>query len=181
MEDEKTLIKKAQEGDNSAFEKIYNKYFQKVYRYCRINTNNDELAKDICQESFVKAWSRIKDFKMDGQWSFQAFLFTIARNKIIDYSRKKKEFSFAEFENITTDEDLYENIDKKQDIQRVKMVLSKLNSTDRQIVVLRYFEEMSSGEVAKILGIRDGALRVRTFRVMNKLKDIFEALYGQRN
>jgi RNA polymerase sigma-70 factor (ECF subfamily) len=181
MEDEKTLIKKAQNGDDGAFEKIYNKYFQKVYRYCCINTNNVEIAKDICQESFVKAWEKIKDFKMEGQWSFQAFLFTIARNKIIDDSRKKNEFSLDEFENTTTSEDLYSEIDKKQDIQRVKMILSKLEPIDRQIVLLRYFEEMSSGEVAKILGIKDGALRVRTFRIMHKLKDIFEALYGQRN
>jgi RNA polymerase sigma-70 factor (ECF subfamily) len=181
MEDDKTLIKRAQKGESDAFEKIYNKYFQKIYRYCRINTNNEELAKDICQESFVKAWKKLKDFKMEGQWSIQAFLFTIARNQIIDHSRKKKDLPLDEYENITTSEDLYHEVDKRQDILRVKKILSKLDETDRQIVLLRYFEEMSSGEVANILGIKDGSLRVRTFRVMHKLKDIFEALYGQRN
>ena len=66
-------------------------------------------------------------------------------------------------------------------VQRVREVLSKLEDIDRQIILLRYFEEMSSQEVAKILGLKDGALRVRTFRVMQKMKDIFEALYGKRN
>ncbi len=177
MEDEKTLIKRAQKGDLEAFGTIYKKYFQKLYRYCKFNTKNDEHAKDICQETFVKALKKIKDFKTDGQWSIQAFLFTIARNLIIDATRKKKEFALEEFENLPDQSDLYEEQDRKDDIKRVRTVLSKLEEVERQIILLRYFEEMSSQEVAHILGIKDGALRVRTFRVMQKMKDIFEALY----
>ncbi len=181
MEDEKLLIKKAQKGDTEAYGVIYKKYFQKLYRYCKFNTKSDEHAKDICQESFVKAWKKLKDFKTEGQWSIQAFLFTIARNLIIDATRKKKEFALEEFESLPDEKDLYEEIDRKQDITRVRNVLSKLEDFERQIILLRYFEEMSSQEVAHILGVKDGALRVRTFRVMQKMKDIFETLYGTRN
>lgn len=181
MEDEKTLIKKAQKGDTEAYGVIYKKYFQKLYRYCKFNTKSDEQAKDICQESFVKAWKKLRDFKTEGQWSIQAFLFTIARNLIIDATRKKKEFALEEFESLPDEQDLYEEIDRQQDISRVRNVLSKLEDFERQIILLRYFEEMSSQEVAHILGVKDGALRVRTFRVMQKMKDIFEALYGTRN
>lgn len=181
MEDEKTLIKKAQKGDTQAYGIIYKKYFQKLYRYCKFNTKNDEHAKDICQESFVRAWKKLKDFKTDGQWSIQAFLFTIARNLIIDATRKKKEFALEEFENLDDGSDLYEEHDRQQDIVKVRTVLSKLDDIERQIILLRYFEEMPSAEVSHILGMKDGALRVRTFRVMQKMKDIFEALYGTRN
>lgn len=181
MEDEKILIKKAQEGDADAYGQIYKKYFHKLYRYCKFNTKNDEHAKDICQEAFVKAWKKLSDFKTDGQWSIQAFLFTIARNLIIDASRRKKEFGLEEYENLPTGQDLYEEIDKKEDIKKVRTVLSKLDDIERQIILLRYFEEMPSSEVAQILGVKDGALRVRTFRVMQKMKDIFETLYGNRN
>ena len=181
MDDELTLIKKAREGDSDAYGEIYKKYFQKIYRYCKINLKNEESAKDICQESFVKAWKKIKDFNTDGQWSIQAFLFTIARNLIIDHARKKKEYNLEEFEELSTKEDLYEDLDRKQDIQKVRIALSKLEDTEKQIVILRYFEEMSSQEVAQILGVTDGAIRVRIFRVMQKLKEILETLYGQRN
>jgi RNA polymerase sigma-70 factor (ECF subfamily) len=181
MEDEKILIKKAQKGDKQAYGEIYKKYFQKIYRYCKFNTNNEELAKDICQESFVKAWKKIKDFKTEGQWSIQAFLFTIARNLIIDFSRKKKEYALDQAENVAAITDLYEDLDKKNEIEQVRNALSKLDDLERQIIILRYFEEMPSAEVAKILNVNDGALRVRTYRVMQKLKDIFEALYGKRN
>ena len=181
MNEEEYLIKKAQKGDKEAYGQLYKKYFQKIYRYCKFNTESDEVAKDICQESFVKAWKKIKDFKTEGNWSLQSFLFTIARNLIIDRVRKKKEYSLEQFEELPSEYDLYEQIDKKLEVQRVREVLSKLEDIDRQIILLRYFVEMSSQEVAKILGLKDGALRVRTFRVMQKMKDIFEALYGKRN
>lgn len=181
MNEEENLIKKAQKGDADAYGELYKKYFQKIYRYCKFNTDNNEVAKDICQESFVKAWKKLKDFKTEGNWSLQSFLFTIARNLIIDRVRKKKEYALEQFEELPSEYDLYEEVDKGQDVQRVREVLSKLEDMDRQIIILRYFEEMSSQEVAAILGIKDGALRVRTFRVMQKMKDIFEALYGKRN
>lgn len=180
MED-KELVIRAQKGEKEAFGLLYQKYFQKIFRYCKFNTKNEELAKDICQESFVKAYKKLQDFKTDGQWSIQAFLFTIARNLIIDHSRKKKESSIEEYENLESSENLYDNFEKKETIFKVRSVLAKLDDIERQIILLRYFEEMSAHEVAKIIGINDGALRVRTYRVMQKLKDIFEGQYGKRN
>ncbi len=180
MED-KELVKRAQKGEKDAFGLLYQKYFQKVFRYCKFNTKNEELAKDICQESFVKAYKKIKDFKTDGLWSFQSFIFTIARNLIIDNSRRKKEATLEEIENLQSSENLYDQIERSEDVEKVRTVLSKLEDVEKQIVILRFFEDMSSQEVAKILGIKDGALRVRTFRVTQKMKEIFESLYGKRN
>lgn len=179
--DDKELIKRAQEGSRQAFGDLYKKYFQKIYRYCKFNTSNDEIAKDICQESFLKAYKKLKEFKTDGTWSFQAYLFTIARNLIIDASRKKREINIDEYENLESNENLYDNIEKKEIVKKVRVVISKLDEIERQIVILRFFEELPSLEVAKILNMNDGALRVRTHRVMQKLKDIFEVLYGKRN
>lgn len=180
MED-KELVKRAQKGDKEAFGSIYKKYFQKVYRYCKFNVTHDELAKDISQETFVKAYKKIESFKMDGQWSIQAYLFAIARNLIIDNSRKKKEANIDELENLVDATDLINDFDRRENVKKVQNVLSKLDETDRQIVILRYFEELPSQEVAKILGIKDGALRVRTFRIMQKIKEIFKKLYGASN
>lgn len=179
--DESQLIEKAKNGDKIAFGHLYQKYFQKIYRYCKINLYDDELAKDICQESFVRAYKKLKDFKIDGQWSIQAFLFAIARNLIIDFTRKKKNFNIDNFENLESSENLYDEFEKSQNIKKVKNILSKLKEEEKQIVILRYFEELPSQEVAKILKINDGALRVRTFRLMQKMKDLYESLYGRNN
>lgn len=176
------LIQSAQKGDKDAYGKIYQLYYKKIFRYCSFNVGDAQTAQDICQETFVKAWKKIKEFKMDKpDWSIQAFLFAIARNLIIDRSRHKKEVSIENFEEIETHEDFYEDIDRKTDVQRLKKAISKLEEIEKQIVILRFFEEMDSKEVAKILKIKDGALRVRQSRILQKLKDIMEALYGSRN
>lgn len=181
MED-KELIKKAQIGNKEAYGELYKKYFKKIYRYCSFNTNHDELAKDITQETFVKAWIKIKDFELKENWSLQAFLFTIARNLIIDQSRRKKELQIDEFENnLETDENLVDDFDKKEDIKKIKTALSKLDEVERQIIILRYFEEMDTKDVAQVIGIKDGALRVRIHRVLEKLKVIMDHEYGKRN
>lgn len=181
MEEDKQLIELAKKGNKEAFGKIYTKYFQKIYRYCKFNTSSEQLAQDICQESFVKAYKKLSSFTTDGQWSIQAFLFAITRNLIIDNSRKKKEANIEDFENLEGTYDIYEQFEKQDNIKKVRYALSKLNEEDRQIIILRYFEDMSSFEVAKILDINDGALRVRTHRVIQKLKDIYDRLYGKRN
>lgn len=182
MEEEvRHLIEKAKQGDKEAFGKIYELYYKKIFRYCSFNTYDREIAQDICQEIFVKAWNKIKDFKMEANWSIQAFLFAIARNLIIDRTREKKEVNVEQFEEIESSEDLYEELNKKTDVENISNALSKLDEIERQIIILRFFEEMDSKEVAKILKIKDGALRVRQGRILQKLKDIMEVLYGRTN
>lgn len=176
------LIQNAQRGDREAFGKIYQLYYRKIFRYCSFNVEDREAAQDICQETFVKAWKSLKNFQISKpNWSIQAFLFKIARNLIIDRSRAKKEVSLADNEEIEGKIDLYEDLDRKNNAIRIKKALSKLEEIERQIIILRFFEEMDSKEVANILSINDGALRVRQSRILQKLKDIMEALYGNRN
>lgn len=78
------------------------------------------------------------------------------------------------YQEIETDDDLVEKLSRNENIDRVKRVLAKLSEKDRQIVILRYFEEMSHKEMASILGVREGALRVRTVRVLKKLKELLK-------
>lgn len=178
----KILIQKAQKGNREAFGEIYKLYVTKIFRYCKFNVNDEFEAQDICQETFVKALKSIKDFDANrNNWSIQAFLFTIARNLIIDRSRRKKTLNIDNQQLLETNEDFYEHIDKKNNINIVRQALSKLEDVERQIIILRYFEEMNTKQVANILGIKDGALRVRLHRTMDKLKKIMEIFYGKRN
>ena len=130
----------------------------------------NDLAEDVCQETFIRAWKSLPTYVVTETGTFQAFLYRIARNLIIDLSRKKKEFSIDYHTEIESDEDFTEDIDRQEKIEHVKKALAKLNEVDRQIVILRYFEELSHQEVAKIIGIKEGALRVRTMRLLEKIK-----------
>jgi RNA polymerase sigma-70 factor, ECF subfamily len=176
------LIKEAKKGNRRAFGEIYNLYFVKIFRYTKFNINDETEAEDITQETFVKAWKNIEKFDVEREnWSIQAFLFTIARNLIIDRSRKKKELHLEEYLEIESTENIYESIERKNNIDLIKSALSKLEETDRQIIILRFFEEMETREIANILGINDGALRVRLHRAMDKLRIVVEGINGKRN
>lgn len=175
MEEDLTqLIILAQGGDRDAYGKIYGIFYKRIWRYCHFNTQDRELSQDICQETFIKAWKAIPSFSIKKGGSLQAFLFRIARNLIIDNSRKKKTASLENYENLASNEDLAENVDRKDENKKLKEAMAKLNERDRQIVVLHYFEEMSGAEIARVVGIREGALRVRTHRIIKKLKELME-------
>jgi len=177
MDDLSSLIDKAQEGDKDAFGQIYQLFYKRIYRYCRYNTRDQIIAQDLCQETFLRAWRSISGFSHNKGGSFQAYLFKIAHNLIVDLSRKKKEVSINFYEDtLETDQNLDENIQRQEDIKKIRSALSKLEQKERQIVVLRYFEEMTSAEVARILKIHEGALRVRTHRILKKLKDVLQGI-----
>lgn len=173
MDDLNELIQRAQKGDRDAFGQIYTLFYQRIFRYCKFNTENDQTAADISQETFLKAWKSLPTFSTRGG-SLQAYLFKIARNLIIDLSRKKKPLPLTGYQEIESEISLTESIENQDDARTVKLAIDKLNEKDRQIIILRYFEELTTAEVAKIVGLRVGALRVRIHRVLNKLKDLIQ-------
>src|SRR3989344_1620957 len=126
MENEDILIKKAQEGDKEAFGILYKHYFNRIYRYCKVNIYRDDLASDICQETFLRAWKSFPTFTLKNGGTLQAFLFRIARNLLIDLSRKKKEFSLSIYNEIEIPDNNIEKIAEKESIEIVKKVISKL-------------------------------------------------------
>lgn len=170
MDDLENLIRKAQKGDKQAFEKIYNLFNKRIYRYCDYNIKTKEVAQDITQETFIKCWKSLPSFSFKEGGYFQAFLFRIARNLIIDESRKRKTVQIED-DLEGEAEDLEGLIDQKDEEKKVKEALLRLNDNDRQIIILRYFEDLSFTEVEKVTGIKSGALRVRTHRILQKLKE----------
>lgn len=168
------LITKAQKGDQDAFGQIYNLFYNRIFRYCKFNSKNTSIAQDICQETFLKAWKSLPTFSQKGG-SFQAYLFRIARNLIIDLSRKKKEESLENYkETLEIKESIEEKIDNEESINKIKLALKELTHDERQIIILRYFEDLTKLEVAKVMGIREGNLRVKTYRALKKLKLILK-------
>lgn len=176
MDDLNLLTLKAQKGDKEAFGKIYVYFYKRIYRYCYFNLKAAEAAEDITQETFIKAWKSLPTFRIKKGGSLQAYLFRIARNLIIDLSRKKKEVTLDSIGEIEKEEDFEELIDKKTDTEKVRKALAKLDDLEKQIVLLRFFEDLSFTEVSKVTGVAEGNLRVKVHRTLKKLKDILEKI-----
>ena len=170
MEDDLSkLIVRAQRKDKDAFGQIYNLFLKRIYRFVYFSVHNHEQAEDITQNTFLRAWRSLVSFSTS-RGSFQAFLFAIARNLVIDWYRKKKEISLEAITDPSYQEDTSEKITQDEEKQQLNRVLSKLKFLERQIVTLRYFEELSFFEIGKVVHLSEGAVRVRLHRILKQLK-----------
>lgn len=175
VDDLSQLIAKAKKGEKDAFGQIYTLFYRRIFRYCKFNlAGHGHDAQDICQETFLRAYKSLHSFNERKGGSFQAYLFRIARNLIIDASRKKKDVPLKDYWEIEKDEDLEADLDREIEAQKIRKALSQLVDVDRNIIVLRHFEEMTTAEVARTVNMREGALRVRLHRIHKKLKELVE-------
>lgn len=142
--------------------------------------SNRDIALDITQEAFTKYWDTLANGRVVK--NDKALIFTITRNLIIDYYRKKKTVSL---ESLTETEDgenfedfVLEKDDKKNDIEletEARFLINKIQELPKsyqQIIYLRYVEDMSPEEISKILGISTNATSVRIHRGIEELKKI---------
>ncbi|MFA5652077.1 MAG: sigma-70 family RNA polymerase sigma factor [Candidatus Paceibacterota bacterium] len=159
---------------------LYNKLSDSVFRYCMFRISDRDTALDITQETFTKYW----DVLAEGQnvKNDKALIFTIARNLIIDYYRKKKSVSLEALTETDDEESVEEFVliegNKKYDIETEtegRFLISKiieLPKSYQQIIYLRYVEGMNPDEIAKILGISINATSVKIHRGIAELKKI---------
>jgi len=160
QEEDRKLIKDYLEGDEEAFDFLVKKYTNAIYNYIFRFCFNQEEAKDLTQETFVKAWKNVKKFKTDG--NFKAWLFSIAHNTAIDWLRKKKSYSFSQidlnddgkFEQSIADlEPLPDEIFSKKELaEEIEKALNLLEPDDRTIILWHHFEDFSFDEIGQMLG-----------------------------
>jgi RNA polymerase sigma-70 factor, ECF subfamily len=152
------LIAEYLEGDEQALSVLVDRYLSDLYRFVFEMTRDRQLAEDIAQESFVKAWKNIRRF-IPGK-HFRTWLFTIARNTAIDFLRQKKEIAFSAFEKngasimeAVADEGFLpsELLAKAEDARYANALLLNLNSEYREVLELRYSSNLTFAEIGKIL------------------------------
>ena len=170
---EKVLILKSRLGNKDAFATIYNKYINKIYRFAFYKTSSKEIAEDIASQTFLKLWEKIAQ---GGQIrSLQALLYQIARNLIIDHYRSKHNTEVPlEFETEKQAVHIDEKIHTRIDNELLRPAVMKLKEEYREVVILRYIEELSISEIAKIVDKSNGNVRTLTHRALNELKKILK-------
>ena len=159
------------------FTTLYQTEADAIFRFCIIRTSRREVALDLVQDTFLRLWAAINN----GQEidNHRAFLFTIARNLIIDWYRKKKPDSLeALLEDIDADNSMLMADDDKRGHEmnaEGRFLIAKIQELEpqyRQPVFLRFVEGLSPGEIGKIMGISVNAASVRVNRGLEKLRAI---------
>ena len=162
------------------FTDLYNQEADALFRYCYFRVSDREEARDIVQQSFTKLWDILQRGKSDIK-SLHSFLFKIAANLVIDWYRKKKPVSLDTIldsdnkeESLHLVDTSYEDMEIQSDGKIFLNTISTLDPTYQQVVYLRYVEDMSPKEIAKILNLTPNVVSVRITRGIEILKKKYE-------
>ena len=159
MQNEESLVRRAQKRDQEAFAQLYEEHFDKIYRYIRLRIGNETEAEDMTQQVFLNALQSISSFKWKGI-PFSAWLYRIAHNQVVDYLRKKKRTPVLLDESLASGDDAPQQItERKLDIERLLKATKQLTEAQREVISLRFTSELPIAQVAKIMGKSQGAVK----------------------
>ncbi len=156
------------------FLKAYDEFADPIFRHCYFRVFNRERAKDLMQETFTKTWEYLSAGpKVE---NLRAFLYRVANNLIIDYSRKKKEASLEgmQEEGFDPGEDTRGQLINFMEAGEVIKLLEKINPKYRQVIQMRYIDELAPKEIAEAIGETEGNVSVRLHRGLKELREIME-------
>jgi RNA polymerase sigma-70 factor (ECF subfamily) len=176
---DRQLIESFLAGDDASFEILIKRYLKMVYNFLyRLTGGDAPLADDLTQVTFLKAWKNIKRF--DVEKSFKTWIFTIAKNSARDFWKKKKTLPFSLFENSEGYNKLEEMAEDKalpnevleqiESTQELELVLKKLSKKHETILLLRYKDDLSLGEIASTLNLPYNTVKSQHQRALSALK-----------
>ncbi len=176
LENEHDLIRKAKDGDRAAFEALYEHYVEAIYRFVVLKVSSQRDAEDLTHEVFLASWKNLGSYRYKGV-PFSSWLYRIARNKVIDHYRTRRDHADIEQvnPNIFVSSDSPErDADILLDVERVKQSLDRLSSDQKDVTIMRFVEELSHREIAKALGKSEGAVRLIQHRALKNLREFLK-------
>jgi RNA polymerase sigma-70 factor (ECF subfamily) len=171
--EEKTLVQRSKEGDEKAFSALVNKYKTKVFRLVFSLIHDRDIADDLAQEAFIKAYLVLPKFRLESE--FGTWLYRITVNHTKDYLRKKTrakeihldDLAIAQEKEILTEEGEQEEKQKRRILYKI---LEELPEKHQLIITLRDIQGFSYKEIAKILKISSGTVDSRLHRARKMLR-----------
>ena len=153
-------------------ETIYSQYYSKVMGYIYSRIRNRADAEDICSDVFEKVQRKLPDFDPE-KASVSTWIFTITRNTVIDHYRRSKPTEELD-ENMSDSAELDESLLNSETLSELAGALRALPEELRDIIVLRYYDGKPLTEVAEIMGLSYGAVKLRHQSALAKLRNMFQ-------
>lgn len=167
--EEKTWVERSKK-DIKSFQYLYEKYFDRVFRYILRRTDNEELTADLTSQTFYKALRSIRSYTWQGK-PFIAWLYTIAGNEIRKHFRKsEREIFLVESDKLVFTEEsenwpvLYQN--------KLEKALKTLSEEELQLLEFKYLEGYTFKEIGLILDVGESSVKMKTYRLIDKIKGI---------
>ena len=165
-------IKKAQENPR-AFSVLYDRYYKEIYLFIFKRVGDQVSTEDIASQVFVKCLVNLKKYKVKGV-PFGAWLYRIAFNEVNLFYRQTKKLRYVAIDEVVVESIAQEENLSGLDPYVLASFLEKLKPKEVELLELRYFEQRSVKEVSVLLDISESNVKVKTFRLINKIKKIVE-------
>ena len=174
---EKLLLLKLKQKDPDAFAKVYDLYVDPIYRFIYFKVPRAQDAEDLTSETFLKVWQYLTDTEEQIR-SLQGMLYHFARNLVVDFYRSKSRQELTEEAGeLAKVEDARQQtflarLEAKTTIESLEPVMRRIKDEYREVLMLRYIEELSIDEIAGILDKSKGSVRVLIHRAIKVVREL---------
>jgi len=165
----KRLFEEAKDGSEEARDGIYKYFYSPLYRYFFMRTQSEDEAVDLTQTSFVKFYGNLD--KLTETISLPSFIFTIARNTLIDYWRKRGTRNTITSDEVVMIEGEKQMEEKKELGLNFRDMIEKLSDEQKEALTLRYVEDLPAKDIAEIMGKSEEAIRQLLSRGIKALRE----------
>lgn len=162
------LIKEAKKNP-AAYEALYKKYANRLFNYFwyRLGHQKD-IAEDLLQETFMRAYQKLPHFYLRS-YSYYSYLLSIAHNVIVDYYRQPKFISLDSVNDVPDEVTQYQKFDQQRNAELLWRAIQQLPTNEKNILLLRYKNNLSIKEIARIIGKSENAVKISLTRIRKKL------------
>ncbi len=171
-DDDYKIVSKCQAGDSDAFAVLYDAYIDSIYRFIYYRTMHRQTAEDLVSQTFCKALENISSFNR-GKGAFRSWLYSIARNLVIDHYRTRKHTEDIDTVwGLSSDEDIARETDNLRELERVTQHLGKIPPQQREIIIFRLWDQLSYYEIAQITGKSEASCKMAFSRAIVRLREL---------
>ncbi len=178
---DKKILGRLRKKDSEAFIQLYDEYAGDLYRFIYFKVGKAEEAQDLTSMVFLKAWNHLQTNSLSDSKTLRALIYKIARNAIIDHYREGRDkISSLDDEDrpieiIDEDQDLTAQIDTNLQLEKLSGWLLELKEEYREVIVLKFVNDLELEEIAAVTGKSRGNIRVILHRALEALKSIAKA------
>jgi RNA polymerase sigma-70 factor, ECF subfamily len=167
------IVRRAQSFDNDAIRQLYEKYFPKIYSYAFMQMGDVHAAEDLASDVMLKMIESIQKYTFRGL-PFGAWVFRIARNRLIDLHRRRKRRGEVDLSETLSTALANPQVLAERALERgqLQIALKHLTDEQRQVIVLKFIEGFDNRSVGKIMGRSEGAIKSLQHRALGALRRV---------
>jgi RNA polymerase sigma-70 factor (ECF subfamily) len=164
-------------GKREIFTELYEEFLPRIFRYIRYRVNSEEVTEDLTSLVFEKALTNFEKYSAE-KAAFSTWIFSIARNVVIDHYRTQARRPALSMEkaaiDVSSNEPLPEAIlEKTEEKEKLRACILRLPIEEQEIIALKFGSDMNNRQIAKTMGLSESNVGTRLYRTIRKLRDSF--------